>query len=81
MTTFAKSNPSYPAFSETAPDFVSSDSAALASHMSCCANDRSRFSGLHTALESVHSLFFSRMVTCALVAVVAIAMLGLVGMV
>ena len=81
MTTFAKSSPFSSSRDHTAPDFVSSDSAALASHMSRCANEQSRFFGLHLALESAHSLFFSRMVTCALITVAAIGVLGLVGMV
>lgn len=84
MTTFGQSSHSTSHFSAAnhlaAPDFVSSDSAALASHMSRCANDRSRFFGFHTALESAHSLFSSRMVTCTLIAVVAIGTLGMVGM-
>ena len=85
MTTFAKSShlKSHlpPARNHAAPDFVSSDSAALASHMNRCANERSRFFGLHAALESVHSLVFSRMVTCVLIAAIAVGMLGVVGMV
>lgn len=50
-------------------DFVSSDMAALASHMNDCANSRGRFFGLQTAFESAHSLLFARLVTAALVAV------------
>lgn len=84
MTTFGQSNHSTSHFSaakhHTTLDFVSSDSAALASHMSHCANHRSRFFGLHTALESAHSLFSSRMVTCTLIAVVTIGTLGMVSM-
>lgn len=81
MTTFTKTSSFSPARNPATPDFVSSDSAALASHMSRCAVGRSRFFGLHAALESAHSLIFSRMVTCALIAVVAVGMLGFVGMV
>ena len=81
MTKFTKKNHFSTARNHTTPDFVSSDSAALASHMSRCAHGRSRFFGLHAALESAHSVVFSRMVTCALIAVVAVGMLGLVGMV
>ena len=38
-----------------ASDFVSTDTAALASHMDHCASKRSRFFGLHAALELVHA--------------------------
>lgn len=62
-----------------APDFVSTDTAALASHMSHCASTRSRFFGLHAALESAHSLIFPRMVTVAVIAVIAAAILGMAG--
>jgi hypothetical protein len=57
-------------------DFVSTDSAALASHMSHCANGRGRIFQLQSALEALHDLVFPRMVT---VAVVAVVLLGLVG--
>ncbi|MES2941288.1 MAG: hypothetical protein V4772_00305 [Pseudomonadota bacterium] len=50
-------------------DFVSSDMAALASHMDDCAHSRGRFFGLQTAFESAHSLLFARLVTAALMAV------------
>ena len=81
MTTFTKTSQSPAASKHIAHDFISSDSAALASHMSHCANGRSRFFSLHAAFESAHTLFFSRMVTCALIAVAAVGMLGMVGMV
>lgn len=81
MMTFTKTSPFSSARDPATPDFVSSDSAALASHMSRCAHGRSRFFGLHAALESAHSLVFSRMVTCALIAVSSVGVLGLVGMV
>lgn len=59
-------------------DFVSTDTAALASHMDHCASKRSRFFGVHAALELVHSVVFSRMVTAALAAVVVLALIGIV---
>ena len=59
-------------------DFVSTDNAALASHMSHCASRRSRFFGLHAALELAHSVVFSRMVTAAVLAVVMLAVVGIV---
>lgn len=49
-------------------DFVSTDTAALASHMSHCASSRSRFFGLHAALEFAHSMLHPRLVTAALLA-------------
>ena len=64
--------------SRSAPDFVSTDIAALASHMSHCANSRSRFFGFRAALESAHSLVFPRMVTAALLAVVVMGVVGII---
>lgn len=81
MTTFTKTNAFSSARHAAVSDFVSSDSAALASHMSHCAHGRSRFLNLQAALESGHTLLCTRMVTCALVAVAAVGMLGLAGMV
>ena len=57
-------------------DFVSTDTAALASHMSHCASKRSRFFSLHAALELAHSVVFTRMVTAALLNVVVMAVAG-----
>ena len=59
-------------------DFVSTDTAALASHMSHCASTRSRFFGLHAALEYAHSIVFSRMVTATVVAAVLLGVVGFV---
>ena len=61
-----------------ATDFVSTDTAALASHMSTCADKRSRFFNLHAALELVHAVVFSRMVTVALLAGGTLALVGIV---
>lgn len=59
-------------------DFVSTDTAALASHMDRCASKRGRFFSLHAALELAHSVLFSRMVTAAVLAVVVLAVVGIV---
>jgi hypothetical protein len=59
-------------------DFVSSDTAALASHMDHCASKRSRFFGVHAALEMVHTAVFNRMVTAAVLAVVLLVLIGIV---
>ena len=59
-------------------DFVSTDTAALASHMSRCASKRSRFFSLHAALELAHSVVFTRMVTAAVLIVVVMAVAGVV---
>lgn len=59
-------------------DFVSTDTAALAAHMSHCAHTRSRFFSLHAKLESVHSLVFPRMITAAVIAVVLLGVVGTV---
>jgi len=61
-----------------ASDFVSTDTAALASHMDHCASKRNRFFGLHAALELAHSVVLSRMVTAALLAVAVLALTGIV---
>ena len=59
-------------------DFVSTDTAALASHMSHCASKRGRFFGVHAALELAHSAVFTRMVTAAVLALVLLAVVGIV---
>lgn len=74
MTTFRHPT----AFVNPAADFVSTDTAALASHMSHCASKRSRFFGLHAALELAHSVFFTRMVTAALAAALLAVLVGIV---
>jgi hypothetical protein len=73
MSTLTPSNVFSSALSGDSSDFVSSDNAALASHMNCCASTRSRFFGMHAALESAHALVCSRMVTAAMVAIVLLA--------
>ena len=82
MNNFTKSSPVSPAGSQSQnqshPDFVSSDTAALASHMSRCASTRSRFFGLHAALDYAHSVVFSRMVTAAVLGVVLLGVAGFV---
>lgn len=70
MNTFKRYN--------TDADFVSTDTAALASHMGHCASKRSRFFGLHAALELAHSAVFSRMVTASLLAAVLLALVGMI---
>ena len=65
-------------FIHPATDFVSSDTAALASHMTLCASKRGRFFGVQAALELAQSMVFSRMVTAAVIAVVVLAMIGIV---
>ena len=79
MTTFTETSPLSTDRHPCVPDFVSSDSAALASHMSHCAQGRSRFFDLHAAWESGHALLCTRMVTFALIAVAVVGLLALVG--
>ena len=55
--------------STESPDFVGTDAAELASHMSHCANSRSRFFAIQTALDSAHSVISPRIVTVAALAV------------
>jgi hypothetical protein len=59
------------------PDFVGSDAAELASHMSHCASSRSRFFALQTALESAHSALAARIVTVAALLALALTVLAL----
>lgn len=70
------SSPLSPGFSSV--DFVSTDTAALASHMTSCASKRSRFFNLHAALEVVHSAVFSRMVTAGVLVGVSLVLVGIV---
>jgi len=65
-------------FIQRSSDFVSTDIAALASHMDHCASKRSRFFGLHAALELVHSVVFSRIVTAAVLSMALLALVGIV---
>lgn len=65
-------------FTNPAVDFVSTDTAALASHMDHCAIKRSRFFSLHAALELAQAVVFSRMVTAAVIAAVMLTMVGFV---
>lgn len=58
-------------------DFVSTDAADLACHMSHCAGSHSPFFALHAALQSVHSVVSPRLVTVALIAVSVSVGLGL----
>ena len=74
MTTLTSST----VFKHPPADFVSTDTAALAMHMDHCASKRSRFFGVHAALELVQSVMFSRMVTAAVVVAVLLLMVGVV---
>ena len=64
--------------SRQALDFVSTDTAALASHMSHCASTRGRFFGWHALVESAHSVLFPRMVTAAVLSVVLLGVISTV---
>ena len=62
-----------PRFSSTEiPDFVGTDAAELASHMSHCASSRSRFFALQTALDSAHTALSPRIVTVAALVVTVV---------
>ena len=78
MTTFANIGSFRTAPGSGLTDFVSSDMAALALHMNECAKTRSRFFGLHAALELVHALLTPRMVTAALISVFLLVTTGVV---
>ena len=64
--------------SRQTPDFVSTDTAALASHMNHCASTRSRFFAWHAMIESAHALLFPRMVTAAVLSVVLLGVISTV---
>ncbi len=58
-------------FHQVIVDFVSTDNAALASHMYRCTDKRSRFFNLHAAFELARSVVFSHVVTtCVFVGIV-----------
>ncbi len=57
-------------------DFVSTDAADLASHMTHCAHSRSRFFALHSAFESAHSIAHPRIVTVAVLGAACLALLA-----
>ena len=78
MTTFTNARSFHTSKGSGSPDFVSSDTAALASHMSECAKTRSRFFGLHAALELGHALLTPRMVTTAVIALILLLTTGVV---
>ena len=59
-------------------DFVSSDTAALASHMNSCANTQSRFFGVYAALESAHGAVSARMVTAAVAGLILLGVAGII---
>lgn len=65
MTTF-NLHPHFP----STTDFVSADTANLASHMSHCAHARSRFFALHATMQFAHGVVCTHIVTVsALVAI------------
>ena len=64
--------------SRQTPDFVSTDTAALASHMNHCTNQRGRLFAWHAMMESVHSVLFPRMVTAAVLSVVLLGVISTV---
>ena len=66
------------AFVHHSEDFVKTDTALLASHMNCCASKRSPFFGLQAALEMMHSVVFSRIVTVAVFVAVVMAVIDIV---
>jgi hypothetical protein len=57
-------------------DFVSTDTAELASHMSHCASSRGRFFALHSALQAVHRLVCPRVVTVAALVLISLGLLA-----
>lgn len=57
-----------------ATDFVSTDVADLASHMSHCAGSHSPFFPLHAALQSAHSVLTPRLVTVAAITTICIGL-------
>lgn len=62
----------------TTVDFVSTDAAALESHMRHCAYKRGRFFSLKVAMEQLHSLMFPRLLTVGLVSLLLVAATSIV---
>ena len=58
------------------PDFVSTDSADLASHMGHCASARSRMFGLHSAFQFMHSLVCPRIITSVALVAICVGLLA-----
>lgn len=63
---------------DPAADFLSTDAAALASHMSTCAIRRSRFFGVHAAIELAHGLIFPRLLTVVMISVLLLVAISIV---
>ncbi len=61
--------------SARANDFVSTDAAQLASHMSHCASSRSRFFDLYAAAEFLHALARPRIVTVMVLAAMGLSLI------
>jgi hypothetical protein len=59
-------------------DFLSTDAAALASHMRSCANKKSKFFVLQVGMERLHSLIFPRLLTLLIVTALLIAATSIV---
>ena len=64
--------------SATGDDFVSTDAAELASHMSHCASSRGCFFAVQSALQTAHSLLSPRIVTVAALVLVGASLFLLV---
>lgn len=75
MTTF-NINTHFPS-STGKVDFVSADAANLASHMSHCANSRSRFFALHSTLQFTHLMVCSHLVTVAALVAISLSLITL----
>ena len=58
-------------------DFVSTDAADLASHMTHCAGSQGPFFSLYAALQSAHSVVSPRLVTVTAIGTIAVICLGL----
>lgn len=78
MTTFNKVSRFSSLRGQDSTDFVSTDIAALESHMNRCASTRGRFFGLQTALEAAHSLMFPRLLTLVIASSAMLLLAGVV---
>lgn len=56
------------------PDFVSTDSAELASHMNHCASARSRMFGVHSAFQFMHAVVCPRIITSVALVVICVSL-------
>ena len=76
LTSNIQAKPPYTGSDFLSIDFVSTDAAELACHMSHCAGSHSPFFPLHAVLQSAHSVLTPRLVTVAAIATICLGLLA-----